>query len=268
METRGIKITQLPSITGILPIDSLLLMSDNSGLTKSLNTNSFYTTFSGAKNYLNIGSRLSIFNNHDTSNSTLYFNTLTATGSLSAGLQSNSINIILLDSGVTTQKIQNGAVTPTKQSGTLTSSVNLTAFTQTIIANSFAYINGLTVTVTPPTNTAKVLLGGYISIGCADAGLNIYRSIGGGAVSTVIPLSASASSNLSKIMMLDVGHGVANNANVIPISFLDSPNTTSSVTYSFGISAISVCNINRPVTAPGTAVISYSTSHINAVVLP
>jgi hypothetical protein len=268
METRGIRITELPSITGNVPIDSLILISTKDGLTKNFNTTSFYTTFSGAKNYSNLGNRLNIFNSHNKSNDTLYFNSLTATGSLSAGLQSNFIDIQLVDSGVTTQKIQNGAVTPIKQSGTLTSSVNLTAFNQTINANSFAYITGLTVTVTPPTVNSKVLLGGYISIGCADAGLNIYRSINGGAVSTVMPISASAASNLSKITMIDVGHGVANNANATPISFLDSPNTTLPVTYSFGISAISVCNINRPVTAPGTAVISYSTSHINAVVLP
>ena len=50
----------------------------------------------------------------------LYFNTLTATGSLSAGLRSNFIDIQLINSGVTNEKIQNGAVTPVKQSGTLT----------------------------------------------------------------------------------------------------------------------------------------------------
>lgn len=268
METRGIRISQLPIIDGNVPKNSLMLISTEDGNTKSINTNSFYSSFSGIKNSLNLGSKLNILNNIDVPNNTLYFNTLTATGSLSAGIQSNYIEIQLKNSGVTNEKIQNGAVTPIKQSGTLTSSVNLTAFNQTIAAGSFSYITGLTVTITPPTINSKVLLGGYISIGCADAGLNIYRSINGGAVSTVMPISASASSNLSKITMIDVGHGVANNANTIPISFLDSPNTTSPVTYSFGISAISVCNINRPVTAPGVNTISYSTSHVNAIVLP
>ncbi len=265
METRGKRLSELPELNGTLPKDSLLLISQNN-FTKSINTNSFYNTFSGIKNSLNLGSKLKIFDNYDVNTNTLYFNTLTATGSLSSGLQSNFIEIKLLDSGVTNQKIQNGAVTPIKQSGTLTSRVTLTAITQTIAANSFAYINGLTVTVTPPTIGSKVLIGGYISIGSADAGLNIYKSVNGGAASPVIQLFNYTTP--SKMTMFDVGHGVANNANTIPISFLDEPQTTSPVTYSFGISAITVCNINRPVTAPGAAAVTYSTSHINAVVLP
>jgi hypothetical protein len=269
METRGIRLTQLPSITGGVPNsgvgkEAILIVQNDR--TRRIDTDSFYRSFSGVKNFTNLGDKLKIFDNQ--SNNTLYFNTLTATGSLSSRLNSNFIELTLVDSGVSTQKIQNGAVTPAKQSGTLTSSVNLTAFTQTIAAGTFAYITGLTVNVTPPTINSKVLLGGYISIGCADAGLNIYRSVNGGAFSTVMPISASAASNLSKITMIDVGQGVPNNAITVPISFLDSPNTTNSVTYSFGISAVSVCNINKPVTAPGTAVISYSTSHIYAVVLP
>lgn len=272
MQQKGIKITDLEYLNAQkLPNSGagkeiMLIIKDSRAY--QIDTNTFYNTFTGVKDSKNLGSKLNIFNNYDTSNSTLYFNTLTATGALSAGLRGNVVEIILRNDIITNSYVKDGAITPTKQSGTLTSSVTLTAFTQSIAANTFSYINGLCATITPPTVNSKIMLGGYVSVGAADAGMNLYRVVNN-IRTNVFPLSVAPTTSLSKITMFDVGQGVANNAITVPISFLDAPNTISPVTYVFGISAVTgVCYINRPVTAPGTAAISYSTSHLYAVALP
>ena len=272
MTQTGIKITDLPLIaSNYLPnsgpgIETMLLIKNFQSY--QVDTNTFYKTFTGMKDVKNLGGKLAVFDNYNLTNSTLYFNTLTATGALSAGLEGNNIEINLRIKGVTNAYIGDGAITPIKQSGTLTSSVTLTAFTQSIAVNTFSYINGLCATITPPTVNSKIMLGGYVSVGAADAGMNLYRVVNN-IRTNVFPLSVAPTTSLSKITMFDVGQGVANNAITVPISFLDAPNTISPVTYVFGISAVTgVCYINRPVTAPGAAAISYSTSHLYAVALP
>jgi hypothetical protein len=96
METRGIRLTQLPSITGGVPNtgsgkEAILIVQGDR--TKRIDTDSFYRSFSGVKNSINLGDKLKIFDNYNQSNNTLYFNTLTATGSLSSRLNLSLIHI-------------------------------------------------------------------------------------------------------------------------------------------------------------------------------
>ena len=94
---------------------------------------------------------------------------------------------------------------------------------------TYADITGLTVNITPRASSSKILITGHITTGGDDTSprLVLLRD------STAICISTESSGNvsiLSDARTSGVRHGVANG-----FSFLDSPSTTSEITYKWQI---------------------------------
>ena len=94
---------------------------------------------------------------------------------------------------------------------------------------TYADVTGLTVSITPSSTTSKILITGHITTGGLDRSprLVLLRN------STPICISTETGGNvsiLSDARLGNVRHGVANG-----FSFLDSPSTTSQVTYKWQI---------------------------------
>ncbi len=106
-----------------------------------------------------------------------------------------------------------------------------TATTSTAVYNA---ISGLQPSLTPNSTSNKVLITIDLKIGhsdaAADVNLQLFRSVGG--TETQIYLG-DASGNRTRTFLGGQNTGQADETTVIPVSstFLDSPNTTSAVTY-------------------------------------
>lgn len=101
-------------------------------------------------------------------------------------------------------------------------------------SQSFVDVTGLSVTITPSTSSNKILLTPYLTIGyLAHVDMRLARSIGGGA-DTVLLIGDQVGSNRTR----STWHGYASTSSattydiqaVSPV-YLDSPATTSAVTY-------------------------------------
>lgn len=274
MATQGIKVTDLPEITEIPSDGYIFLVTPNTA--NKIKTSSFFRTFSAVKGGLNLGSGLSIYNSYQNQN--LYFNTLTAVDGLSASNVNNAITLKLAANSITTEKYQNSSITGTKiKDNTIngyklndigkdfSSSATKTNF-QLITKNTFSLITGLSSSVVCPTSSAKVMVNGFLSINSSDAAVNIYRKTTGN-LSVISPLSSSSSDYA--ICMFDGGSTDLNNPKIIPLSFLDTPNYSGTVTYFIGVSSLAAGDsyINRSLN-PITQNKTVSVSHLNLLVLP
>jgi hypothetical protein len=115
--------------------------------------------------------------------------------------------------------------------------------TFTTTSNSFTTITGLTASITPTSSTSKILIivnaTGSQTVGSNDAYIALFRD------STQIALGDSAGSRVRYSFMLNSNNaGWTTNGSV---TTLDSPSTTSAITYSVrGLAAISgTLYINR-----------------------
>ena len=95
-------------------------------------------------------------------------------------------------------------------------------------------ISGLQPSITPSSTSNKILITVDLKIGFSDTGadlnLQLFRSVGG--TETQICLG-DASSNRTRTFFGGQNSGHSDTTSVVPVStlFLDSPNTTSAVTY-------------------------------------
>ena len=134
---------------------------------------------------------------------------------------SGSNNIVLNADGSTT--IASGA-------GKILQVVSTTK-TDTTSSNSssFANITGMAVTITPSSSSNKIYLNGNFCFGINDSRYRIYLKITGGNSSNYIGDSGTGV-ECAQIVRLDT-QNVDNHQQSASLLYLDSPSTTSAVTY-------------------------------------
>ena len=160
----------------------------------------------------------------------------------------DKIPSVALDSGVPTRaQLPAGCVLQVAQS------VLSTAFTSAT-KGTYVAVTGLSVAITPTSNTSKVLVTGTIVTGTlnnANCYFHIYRNgaqiTPNGVATGITPATA----------FVQYGTGTASNAGgsvTLPISFLDSPASTSEQTYQIyaAVNSNAVVNLNvNPATTSG-----------------
>jgi hypothetical protein len=104
------------------------------------------------------------------------------------------------------------------------------------IANNATYVDatGLTVTITPTANTSKIFIIAHMVLGASTAtiiGARIMRD------ATAIGVGATAGSRIIMGISSTLS-GASNNSITVPISFLDSPATTSAITYKIQLNTL------------------------------
>jgi hypothetical protein len=100
--------------------------------------------------------------------------------------------------------------------------------TATTTSTTYADITGLTASYTPTSTTQKVLVRGSVSFGSTSSNQTVFRLARGGSALTVA--TTSGSRTVSHVGFLDLGNGLG--METATFEFLDTPGTTSSVTYS------------------------------------
>jgi len=149
------------------------------------------------------------------------------TGIVSANIQ---------DGAIQTVDIANGAVTPAKLGGTNTVlqvvSTQITAPTSVLVTTigTFYDISGFTASITPSSASNKILIFGYLSPGTSTDGYtNIPRLLRG---STVIAVGDAGQAAQPRSLG-NMGYPYGYSIHPFTILWLDSPATTSSITYKF-----------------------------------
>lgn len=120
-------------------------------------------------------------------------------------------------------------------------------------SNVFADITGLSVSITPTASTSKVMVFATISDGTSGACIRAFRLMRG---ATPIGVgNAAGSRNQSNLGSYQGSADTGHHQNTSPISHLDSPATTSPVTYKVQAHAQDACTvyINRSVNDPDSA---------------
>jgi len=285
----GVKINNLEEAVGIRTTDDVIVARSNN--TQKIKGKTLIESFSGVKNAINYGSGVGVYKGSITATNgavgtSLQFNTLSGNNGVDVNLSGSLINISLSNQGiqntnignlavdsnklatnaVTTTKLLDGAVTPAKQSGTLCS-VSTKTGPQTIPVYTRSVITGLSATVTPTSVSSKVLLTGTLSIGNVYAGIILKRTVGG--VTTDLTVGAD-SGNMTEVTFVPPRNYGDYNPASFPLNFVDSPNTTSPVTYS--VDVISTWNyityVNRGYSEANAAYSCRAISQIAAIVLP
>jgi hypothetical protein len=272
----GVKINNLEEADGIQETDSIIIARSSN--TNKITGKTFIQNFSGVKNATNYGNGIGVYKGSVTSTNgavgtSLQFNTLSGNNGIDVNLSGSLINISLsnnslnlLNSQVTTSKISDGAVTPAKQSGTLCA-VSTKNGTQAIPAYARSVITGLSATVTPVSIGAKVLLTGSLSIGGIYAGIILKRTIGG--VTTDLAVGVD-SDQMSQVTFAVIRNSGDYNSPPTPINYIDTPNTTSPVTYSVDVVSTwgYITYVNRGYSEGNASYSSRTISQIAAIVLP
>ena len=96
-------------------------------------------------------------------------------------------------------------------------------------SSSFANMSGMAVTITPSSASNKIYLSGYFCLGINDSRFRIYLKISGGNCSNYIG-DAGTGIECANIVRLDTNNH-ANHQQSATLMFLDSPSTTSAITY-------------------------------------
>ena len=96
-------------------------------------------------------------------------------------------------------------------------------------SSSFADISGMSVTITPSSATSKIYLTGYFCLSINDARFRIYLKILGGNCSSYIGATATGfeCANVVRLSTQNVG----DHQQSATLMYLDSPATTSAITY-------------------------------------
>lgn len=140
-------------------------------------------------------------------------------------------------------------------------------FSASVAAGAFTSVTGLSVSITPSSTSSKILISGYV------VGANRFSGVDTGILaarlkrdSTDLNLPATAGNRILAVSaQRTVGSDTAA-AVAVPFNFLDSPNTTSSITYSVDVgnitAAASTLYVNRTATDSDTQYFVRSSSVI------
>ena len=285
----GIRINDLTEATGIKTTDNFVVARSND--TNIISGKTLNESFSGVKNAINYGGGSPVYKGYITSTNgavgtSLQFNTLSGVegidisvaGSLvKIGIDSSGVKTVHLEnssvsnskiasSAVTTDKILTGAVTPAKQSGTLCSVVTKTG-TQSIAGNTRAVVTGLSAIITPASVGSRVMLTGVLNVGAVYAGVILKRTIDG--------VTTNLQVGIDSDLMTQVTYSVARtngdyNMCPVPLNYIDSPNTTSPITYTVDVVSTysPISYINRGYSEANATYSSRAISQLAAIVLP
>ena len=167
----------------------------------------------------------------------------------------------LPDGIVDTDMLAAGAVTAAKRgAGAILQVVSATRTdTGSVNSSSFTNLSGLAVTITPSSSSNKILLSGYIHVGINDARYQIFFRFTGGNTANYVGDSGTGIQCATAIK-LDVDNNSYMQGNV-PLLFLDSPSTTSAITYQpqIAVAQSQTAYINRPYTSHSDAGLTAST---------
>ena len=128
------------------------------------------------------------------------------------------------------------------------------------VSNSAGYIPNLEVTITPSSTSSKILIDTRLSLTGQHgdgAGAELQRSIGGGSYSAIGQADSAGSRQRSSFSgSAYTGDGAGEDAMQVPVNgiYLDSPNTTSAITYKvyYKIAGSNYLGINIPCSSGGT----------------
>ncbi len=126
-------------------------------------------------------------------------------------------------------------------------------------SSSFANITGMSVTITPSSSSNKILLVGYVNTSTNDARNRVYFKITGGNCSNYIGDAATGheTANVSPASYDNFAYMQTS----VPFHFLDSPSTTSAITYQiqWAVEASQTAYLNRAYTADSNSANTAST---------
>ena len=126
-------------------------------------------------------------------------------------------------------EIQNVAGTQNKGVLQVVSATKTDAFSTT--SASAVDLTGMTVTLTPRSTDSKVFITGNVEMSCDSSGtttfINLVRAISGGATSNLAINTDAGNTNATIANNTHSNYNMTNNG----FDFLDSPNTTSAITY-------------------------------------
>ena len=115
-------------------------------------------------------------------------------------------------------------------------------------SSSFADISGMSVTITPSSSLNKIYLVGYVNTCTNDARNRVYLKMTGGNCSNYIGDAATGHecANISMVSADNYAHMLTS----APLIFLDSPSTTSAITYQvqWAVEASQTVYLNRAYT--------------------
>ena len=263
----GIKISSLPVDNNLYLDDSFLKIKNGSAY--QVNGSAFYASLTGVNQIGSVGGGQSIvaITTQNATGTSVNFYSLCANSGLQANLNANAISYGIANAGVTNNMLN---VWNTTNNGVTYSVANYVNSGPTINAGLSAMLPTLSATVVPNNTTSIVLLQGYISLGTPGAAVTIYRTVNG----TTTPLNATnnPSQYYYPATLAAVYDGQGFNPTAVPINFVDTPNTTSSVTYTIGVQTVNysgwVTHVNYGYAPNGTHKYNVAaSSQIAAIVL-
>ena len=119
--------------------------------------------------------------------------------------------------------------------------------TTSISSSDFANITGMSVSITPSSTSSKIFLIGYVCVSLTDFQKRVYLKITGGNAANYIGAAGTGieAANVA-VLRVNTNYGQLNS----PLQYLDSPNTTSAITYQvqWASEGGATGYLNRPVT--------------------
>ena len=140
----------------------------------------------------------------------------------------------VIASSIPTAAIADGAITRAKMGYAgaalqVVSAIKTDTFSFSVTARTWTSVTGLSASITPSSTSNKVLVTAVVSISAT----NTYNAMGGRVTrnGSAVAVGDTSSSRQSAFFGSDDWYAAASNQAQIYISFLDSPSTTSAVTY-------------------------------------
>ena len=114
--------------------------------------------------------------------------------------------------------------------------------------SSFADISGMAVTITPSSSSSKIYLTGYVHLGINDSRYSIYLKFTGGNTASYIGDAATGVECANHVRMSHYNSSYEQKSS--PLMYLDSPSTTSAITYQlqWAVQSSQTAYINRAYT--------------------
>jgi len=112
-------------------------------------------------------------------------------------------------------------------------------------SSSFADITGMAVTITPSATSSKIYLTGYVHLGINDSRYSIYLKFTGGNTASYIGDSGTGVECANHVRMSTANSSYEQETSTL--MYLDSPNTTSAITYQiqWAVQSAQTAYINR-----------------------
>lgn len=119
--------------------------------------------------------------------------------------------------------------------------------TTSISSSSFVDLTGMSVSITPSSTSSKIFIIGYVCISLTNFQQRVYLKITGGNTANYIGAAGTGveAANVA-VLRVNTNYGQLNS----PLQYLDSPNTTSAITYQvqWASEGGATGYLNRPVT--------------------